>query len=270
MIELKDIQKAHHRISDQVVRTPLALSQTLSRIYGSEISLKLECLQTTGSFKLRGATNAMATLTEKEKACGVVCVSTGNHGRGLAFAAKQNNINAIVCMGSLVPQVKIDGIKALGAEVRIIGNSQEDAQIEADRLVEEHGMTMVSPFDDLNVIAGQGSIGLEILQQNPQTETVIVPMSGGGLLSGVAAAIKLSQPEIRVIGVSMENGCAMYKSIRAGKPVDVDEVPTLADSLGGGIGDDNAYTLPLIQKYVDETILVTEEEIAQAIRHALL
>ncbi len=268
MITIKDIQSAATRIKGQIVQTPLIASKSLSEKAGDNVLLKLECLQTTGSFKLRGATNAVASLSDKNKKCGITCVSTGNHGRGLAYAAKQNGIKAIICMGNLVPQNKIEGIQALGAEVRIVGKSQDEAQVEVDRLVAEEGMTMVPPFDHPDIIAGQGTIALEILEQESDIQTVIVPMSGGGLLGGVACGIKNLNPKVQVIGVSMERGCAMYQSLIAGVPVEVEEISTLADSLGGGIGMDNQYTLKLIQEYVDDTVLVTEEEIGAAIRHA--
>ena len=267
-ISIADIEAAAGLIKDQVQKTPLQYSTSLSKQSGSEIYLKLECLQTTGSFKLRGATNAMMALTDEEKTRGVVCVSTGNHGRGLAYAAKQNGIPAIICMGSLVPQNKIDGIKALGAEVRIVGDSQDEAQVEVDRLVSEEGMTMLPPFDDPNIISGQGTIGLEVLTQIDQLDNIVVPLSGGGLLAGVACAIKSKSPNTKVIGVTMERGCAMHQSLQAGAPVAVEELPTLADSLGGGIGLDNEYTFHMIQQLVDHTVLVSETQIADAIRHA--
>jgi threonine dehydratase len=265
---LDDIIRASKRISGQVYDTPIVHSPTLSEITSSDIYLKLECLQNTGSFKLRGATNAMMNLSDEQRECGVVCVSTGNHGRGLAFAAKQNNIKAIVCMGNLVPENKIKGIQALGAEVRIVGNNQDDAQVEADRLVAEEGMTMVPPFDYPDIIAGQGTIGLEIIDQHKDVDTVVVPLSGGGLCGGVALAVKSLSPSTQMIGVSMERGCAMHQSLEAGKPIFVEELSTLADSLGGGIGLDNEYTFNLVKDNVDQSILVSEENIADAIRHA--
>ncbi len=265
---LEDIESAAKRIDGQIFKTPILPSPSLSEVTDSKIFLKLECLQNTGSFKLRGATNAIMCLSEKEKQRGVVCVSTGNHGRGLAFAAQQNGIKAIICMGNLVPENKIKGIEALGAEVRIVGSSQDEAQLEVDRLVLEQGMTMVPPFDHPDIIAGQGTIGLEILSQLDNINTVVVPLSGGGLCGGVALAIKSINPEIKVIGISMERGAGMVESLRAGKPIFVEELSTIADSLGGGIGLDNAYTFELVKKHVDETIMLTEEEIAAGIRHA--
>lgn len=266
-IELQDIETARRRIADTVHRTRMERSDSLSERTGVPVHLKLEHQQRTGSFKLRGATNAVLNLTDAQRANGVVGVSTGNHGRGLAYAARQNGVRCIICMSELVPQNKIDGIKAQGAEVRIVGRSQDDAQVEVDRLV-EGGMTMIPPFDHPDIIAGQGTLGLELAEDLPDLSTALVQVSGGGLISGVAAALKARNPDIRVVGVSMERGAAMYECQRAGKPILVPELPTLADSLGGGIGLDNAYTFTMTRDLVDEIVLVSEAEIAEAIRHA--
>lgn len=266
-IGLADVEAAGARIAGRVLVTPTKLSPSLSERAGVSVHLKLEHHQITGSFKLRGATNAVLSLTDTERDCGVVGVSTGNHGRGLAYAAKQAGTRCIICMSELVPQNKIDGIKAQGAEVRIIGRSQDDAQVEADRLVAEDGMTMVPPFDHPAIIAGQGTVGLDILDQVPDAESALVPLSGGGLIAGVAAALKAHKPGIRVVGVSMERGAAMYECLEAGKPIMVEELPTLADALGGGIGLDNRLTFPMVRDLVDDIVLVSETEIAEAVRH---
>ena len=267
-VGLADIEKARETIANSVRLTPVAESPVLSEISAVPVYLKLEHQQITGSFKLRGATNAVRNLSDAQRRCGVVGVSTGNHGRGLAYAAREAGVRCIVCMSALVPQNKIDGIKAQGAEVCIVGTSQDDAQIEVDRLVAEEGMTMLPPFDHPHIIAGQGTLGLELLEQVPDLQTVLVQVSGGGLISGVAAAIKARRPGVRVIGVSMQRGAAMYECIKAGKPIQVEELATLADSLGGGIGLDNRYTYTMVRDLVDDFILVSEKEIATAIRHA--
>lgn len=267
-ITIDDIEQARDRISTAVIQTPIVQSSALSELNGVCVSLKLELLQTTGSFKLRGASNAILNLDEEQRKSGVVGVSTGNHGRGLAYAASQAGIRCIICMSSLVPQNKIDGIKSHGADVRIVGKSQDDAQIEVDRLVSEENMTMLPPFDHFDIISGQGTLGLELLEQVPNVEAVVVPVSGGGLISGVAVALKEQNPAIHVIGVSMERGAAMHASLKAKHPVLVKELPTLADSLVGGIGLDNQFTFTMSQDLIDEFILVSEDEIAQAIRHA--
>ena len=182
--------------------------------------------------------------------------------------AKENGVPCIICMSRLVPQNKIDGIKALGADVRIIGASQDDAQVEVDRLVREEGMTMIPPFDHLDIVAGQGTLGLEMFEALPEMVQVLVPVSGGGLISGIASALKALNEKIKIIGVSMERGAAMYASLHAGKPILVRERATLADSLGGGIGLDNQVTFNISKHLIDDFVLVNEAEIAKAIRHA--
>lgn len=267
-IRLIDLYRARQRIRGHVLHTPLVASPSLSNRVGAPVHLKLECRQTTGSFKLRGATNALLALDYAARARGVIGVSTGNHGRALAYAAKRQGVRAVICMSRLVPSNKVEAIRALGAEVHISGASQDEAELEVARLVREEGLTLLPPFDHPDVIAGQGTTGLEILDDLPAVDTVLVPLSGGGLLAGVALAMKSASPDIRVIGVTMERGCAMHASLQAGRPVQVEELETLADSLGGGIGLDNRHTFRMAQTLVDDAILVSEEEIADAIRHA--
>ncbi len=267
-VSLDDIRAASARIAGRVLRTPMVQSVALQEMAGVPAYLKLEHHQTTGSFKLRGATNAILTLTSAERARGVVAASTGNHGRALAHAAKAEGAVATICMSRLVPENKVAEIRRLGAEVRIVGGSQDEAQEEVNRLVAEKGMVMVPPFDDAAVIAGQGTLGLEIMEQQPDTATVLVPLSGGGLAAGVAAAVKSRNPKTRVIGLTMERGAAMKASLDAGHPVKVDEVPSLADSLGGGIGLDNALTFSMCRDLLDDVLLLSEEEIAGGMRHA--
>lgn len=266
-VGLDEIERARSAIAATIRATPMNLSPFLSDMLGVPVHLKLEHTQVTGSFKVRGATNAIASLSDDEMQNGVVGVSTGNHGRGLAYAAKAAGTKCIICMSRLVPQAKIDGIKAHGAEVRIVGHSQDEAQAEVDRLVGEDGMTMIPPFDHRAIIAGQGTVGLELLEQLPDAATVLVPLSGGGLISGMAAAIKATHPKTRIVGVSMERGAAMYQSLKAGKPIFVEELATLADSLGGGVGLNNQLTFAMTRDLVDDVILVSEVEIAAAIRH---
>ena len=266
-ITSSDGHSARARISGLVRTTPVVASQSLSDMTGGNIQLKMEHTQITGSFKLRGATNAVTALSKDQRAKGVVGVSTGNHGRGLAYAARQAGVRCIICMSELVPRNKVDGIKAQGAEVRIVGRSQDDAQVEVDRLVAE-GMVMLPPFDHPDIIAGQSTVGLEIIEQVPDVETVLIPVSGGGLISGVGMVLKSYNPSIRVIGISMERGAAMSESLKAGAPIFVEELATLADSLGGGLGLNNELTFSMTKKYTDDLILVSEVEIAQAIRHA--
>jgi threonine dehydratase len=265
-ISLAHIQAARERIAAHIQPLRITASQTLSSRFDSEIMLAHEYLQTTGAFKLRGAMNAVLQLAPGTT--GVTAVSTGNHGRGLAYAAQQAGVPCIICMSELVPQNKLDGIRALGAETRIIGRSQDEAEVEARRLVSEEGYTMLPPFDHPHIIAGQGTLGLEMLEQVPGVDTVLVQLSGGGLISGIARAIKTQKPDVRIVGVSMQRGAAMAASQQAGKPVEVEELPTLADSLGGGIGLDNQWTFNMVRDYVDEIVLLSEDEIADGIRHA--
>jgi len=262
-----EIYQAKKRISPYVTRTPLVRAHVLSDLCEAEIWCKLETMQSTGAFKLRGATNAILRLNKDQQKRGVVAVSTGNHGRGVAYAAREQGIRAVICLSSLVPENKVEAIKSLGADVRIFGNSQDEAEIEANRLTEEDGLIPISPFDHPDVIAGQGTIGLELLEDFPELNYVVVPLSGGGLIGGIALALKAASTKIHVVGVTMENGPAMVLSLEAGKPVEVEETESLADSLGGGIGLENRYTLSLVQELVDETLLVSEDEIGQAIQY---
>ena len=258
------IHAAHQAIRGVADGTPFVPSPFMSKVCGQEFLLKLENMQPIGAFKLRGAYNAVMALSDD--VAGVTCCSTGNHGRGVAFAAAKKGIRAVICMSSLVPQTKVDGIKALGAEVKICGTSQDDAFAESLRLVAEEGLVEISPFDDPYVIAGQGTIGLEMLEARPDLSTILVPLSGGGLAAGVAVAAKSINPKIKVIGITMDRGAAMHASIAAGHPVEVEEVPSLADSLGGGIGMDNKLSFPLCSEFIDDTVLVTEEEMRDAMQ----
>jgi threonine dehydratase len=267
-IGLAEINAARQRIAGKVERTATAPSPALSKIAGVPVYLKMEHRQVTGSFKLRGASNAIALLSAEERTRGVVAASTGNHGRALAHAAKLEGVRAIICMSKLVPANKVEDIRHLGADVRVVGSSQDDAQDEVDRLVEADGLVMVPPFDNDAVIAGQGTLGLEMMEAVPAARTVLVQLSGGGLASGVAAAVKSVSPSTKVIGISMERGASMKASLDAGQPVPVEELPTLADSLGGGIGLANKHTFSMCQSLLDDVVLLTEDEIAAGVRHA--
>ena len=263
-LTLSDVFAARARIAGIADATPMIPSPYLAARFGAEFYLKLENMQPIGAFKLRGAYNAVASLPHD--VTGVTCCSTGNHGRGVAYAAAQRGIRAVICMSNLVPQAKIDGIRALGAEVRICGTSQDDALRASQELARDQGFVEISPFDDPNVIAGQGTIGLEMVERVPNLATILVPLSGGGLAAGVALAAKSINPNIRVIGISMDRGAAMHSSIQAGHPVEVEEVASLADSLGGGIGLDNVLSYPMCRDLLDDIVLVSEEEIRDALQ----
>jgi threonine dehydratase len=261
--------RARRAIAGTACRTPLVEAPQLGGD-GRTVKLKLETAQPVGSFKLRGAANALAALSDAERARGVVCASTGNHGRALAYAAAKAGAAATVCVSRLVPANKLEALRAAGANVRIVGASQDDAQAEVDRLVTETGAIEIPPFDHADIIAGQATIGLEIIEDDPDIDTVIVPLSGGGLIAGVAMAVKALSPGIRVIGVSPARGAAMQASLAAGRPVAVTEEPTLADSLGGGIGLSNRHTFHMVRDLVDEVVLLSESEIAAAMRALFL
>ena len=263
-LALADVYSARARIAGVTVRTPLVPSPHLSTVSGQDFLLKLEIAQPIGAFKLRGAANAIAALPDD--CTGVTCCSTGNHGRGIAYAARARGLRAVVCMSELVPQAKVDGIRALGAEVCITGKSQDDAQAESTRLCKAEGLAEISPFDDASVIAGQGTIGLELLEDRPDLDMILVPLSGGGLAGGIALAAKAIKPDIRVIGISMERGAAMHASLAAGHPVEIEEVASLADSLGGGVGLTNKLSFALCRDLLDDVILVTEAEIYRAMQ----
>ena len=265
-VTIADVREAAARISGHVIRTPLRLSPYLSEIGGQTVRLKLETMQDTGAFKIRGATNALMKMSETERARGVITMSSGNHGRGLAYASKRLGAPCSVYMSELVPQVKVDAIRNLGAEVVIAGPSQETAEDGVHERIAKDGLVYVHPFDAPDIVAGQGTIGLEILEDMPDVKTVLVPLSGGGLFAGVAMALKSLKPDIRMVGITMENGPAMIDSLKAGKPVPVDEVETLADALGGTIGLENKITFDMTRRYIDDTILLSEEEIADAMR----
>jgi threonine dehydratase len=263
-LSLSDILAARRVIRGVADATPFVPSPFMSDRIGHDFLLKLENMQPIGAFKLRGAYNAVMNLPEGT--AGVTCCSTGNHGRGVAYAAARRGMRAVICMSELVPQAKVDGIRALGAEVAISGRSQDDALAESQRLTEAEGLVEISPFDDPHVIAGQGTIGFEMLAARPDLDTILVPLSGGGLAAGVAVTAKSINPNVKVIGITMERGAAMHASLAAGRPVEVEEVPSLADSLGGGIGMANRLSFPLCRDHLDDTVLVSEEEIYHAMQ----
>lgn len=266
-LDLARVEAAREAIRGVALETPAVPHMALSDLAGRDVRLKLETVQPTGAFKLRGAANAVARLGEAQRHSGVVCASTGNHGRAVAYAARQHGLRAVICLSSLVPENKVAAIEAMGGEVRRVGDSQDEAQIEVDRLVRDEGMSDIPPFDHPDVVAGQGTIGLELLDQISGLSSVVVPLSGGGLIGGIALALKSRRPEIRVIGVSMDRGAAMHESLRAGHPVEVREYPSLADSLGGGIGTRNRWTFDLCRRLVDDTVLLTEAEIYRGMRY---
>jgi len=268
-LSLRDIYKTRKNISVYANRTPLVQSQKLAQIAKANVLLKLENLQVTGSFKLRGAANKILSLTDEQRSRGVITVSSGNHGRAVAYIAKKLGIKATIIISDPVPEYKRKAIRDLGAELIVGGKDADAAMVFADQLQKDRGMSMIHPFDDLEIIAGQGTIGLELLETLPNIDTVIIPLSGGGLFSGIAFTVKSISPKINAIGVTMEEGAAMVESLKAGHIVDIIEKPTIADALAGGLNKDNKYTFKMVQQYVDDTILVSENEIKNAVLYCL-
>jgi threonine dehydratase len=260
---------ARRRLDRRLVRrTPLAPAEELSAAAGFEIHLKLECWQTTGSFKIRGAANKLLGLGEEEKRRGVIAFSTGNHGRAVAWLCRRLGLSAVICLSERVPAWRVEAMRALGAEVVAHGAGQDEAYARALEIQKERGLTLVAPFDDPLVIAGQGTIALEILEDLPETAQVVVPLSGGGLFSGVALAAKTIRPSIKAVGVSMAAAPAMIRSLEAGRPVEIPEADSLADALLGGIGLHNRHTFKLTRRYADQAELVSEDEIAAGMFYA--
>jgi threonine dehydratase len=268
-ISLSEVYLARKRMAGRVYRTPLMPSSALSDRVGGYVYFKLESLQKTGSFKVRGAFNKILSLNREESRRGVITFSTGNHGKAVACAAGETGIQAVVCVSEHVPAYRVEAIASYGAEVVVGGKSQDEAEEQYHRLHKERMLTAIKPFDDLRVIAGHGTIGLEILEDLPQVDSVLIPLSGGGLLAGIALALKTANPSLRVLAVSIERSPVMQESVKAGKAVVVEERDTLADSLLGGIGIDNRYTLPMVSELTDEFIAVSEEEIARGMAFAL-
>jgi threonine dehydratase len=256
-LTLASVFAARRAIGAWVQRTPVIRSDALSAQLLHDILLKLETVQPTGAFKIRGAANALAQRAREMRISGIVCASTGNHGRAVAHAARLLGIQATICLSALVPETKIRAIEALGATVRRVGRSQDEAMAEVARIVAEEGMVEVPPFDDPAIIAGQGTIGLELIED-------VADLDGG-----IALAMKAINPSVRIIGVSMERGAAMHASIASGRPVEVEEMPSLADSLGGGIGADNRWTFALCGRLLDDIVLLSESEIYRGMAHLL-
>ena len=257
--DLGDVFAARKRIQHLVRRTPLVFADELSRLLGTDVYLKLECLQITGSFKARGAANRLLSLSAEERARGVIAFSTGNHGRAVAALSRDLGIPAVICLSTRVPQYRVTAMRALGAEVIAHGQSQDEAYAKALEVQRERGLTMVAPFDDPYVISGQGTIALEIMEDLPEAAQMVIPLSGGGLFAGVAMAAKTVRNAIQTVGVSMDVAPAMIRSLEAGKPVEIPEKDSLADALLGGIGLDNIHTFDMTQRAIVRQVLVSED-----------
>lgn len=262
-VKLSDIQDARQILRDIIIPTPILADARLSREIGASAHLKAECLQKGGSFKVRGAYNKISRLSDEERARGVIAASAGNHAQGVALAASLHQTKATIVLPEFAPLTKVTATKNFGAEVILYGATFDEAFAHSKELEERHGYTYVHAFDDEQIIAGQGTIGLEIVEDLPEVSVIVVPIGGGGIISGVAIAAKSLAPEVRVIGVQAANVAPVNQSLRAGQPVAVESGQTIADGIA--VKRPGAITLPIIREYVDEVVEVSEEEIARAI-----
>jgi len=267
MLELADVLDARERVAETARRTPLDYSHTFSEMTGAEVHLKLETFQRTGSFKIRGATNRIRTLSDDERAAGVVTASAGNHAQGVALAATKSGVDARIVMPENAPISKVKATRDYGATVLLHGDDYNDAQAKAHEIEAEEGRTYVHAFDDEMVMAGQGTIGLEIVEDLPEVDTVAVPIGGGGLIAGIATAVKAQQPDARIVGVQAEGASSAAESLRKGEVHTLDSVDTIADGIATrGVGE---KTFEVIRERVDEVVTVSDSEIAVALTYLL-
>ena len=263
MLTLDKFEEASEKVKEVTTETKLVYSDYFSQQTGNKVYLKPENMQFTGAYKVRGAYYKISTLTEEERAKGLITASAGNHAQGVAYAAKCYGCKAVIVMPTTTPLIKVNRTKSYGAEVVLYGDVYDEACAKAYELAEKEGYTFIHPFDDEDVIAGQGTIGLELLEQLPEVEAVIIPIGGGGLISGVAYAIKNLNPNIRVYGVQAKGAPSMLNSIEHGKIERLEGVRTIAD--GNAVKEPGIHTFDLCQQYVDEIVSVTDDEISTAI-----
>ena len=262
-ITLELIRDAYESLQGQVKHTPLNRSRTLSEMAGCDLYLKLENLQATGSFKIRGAFNKIRLLSDSERQRGVICASAGNHAQGVAFSAAMIGAESTVIMPAFAPPSKIQATRSYGAQVMLEGETYDDAYAAAVALSEKDGLTFVHAFDDPLIISGQGTLGLEILEDLPDPDVVIVPVGGGGLISGIGAALKHLKPDVEVVGVEADGADSMLLSLKAGKIIPVTSISTIADGIA--VKTPGKVTFPLVRKYVDRMVTVNDEETAHAL-----
>jgi threonine dehydratase len=260
-LTLDDFKTVRQRIAPHIKHTPLLTSRQLSEATGFDVRLKAECFQRVGSYKIRGPLNKFALMSDEDKKRGVVCSSAGNHAQGVALAAKIHGIRAVVCMATNATPAKIAATKGYGAEVVLHGSIWDEANEKAKELVRSEGLTYVHPFDDEQLIAGQGTLGLEIVQDWPEVDAVVVPIGGGGLISGVSMAVKSHNPKARVIGVESSDGPAMKKSLESGKLETID-CKTIIDGLR--VRRAGEINFSVVQRYVDEIVALPDREIFEA------
>lgn len=262
-VKLSDIQEARRILNGIIIPTPVLADDRLSREIGANAHLKAECLQKSGSFKIRGAYNKISRLSDEEKSRGVIAASAGNHAQGVALAATLNGIKSTIVLPEIAPLTKITATKNFGGTVVLHGSTFDEAVAYSRELQAEHGYTYVHAFDDELVIAGQGTIGLEIIESLPEISTVVVPIGGGGLISGIATGIKTLKPDVRIIGVQAENVAWVNPSLKAGHAIIAEPGQTIADGIA--VKSPGAITFPIIRELVDDVVEVSEEEIARAI-----
>ncbi|MFC6615389.1 threonine ammonia-lyase [Halopenitus salinus] len=263
MVSLSDVEAARGRIESVVRRTPLERSRTFSEMTGADVHLKLENFQRTGAFKIRGAMNRIATLTPEEREAGVVTASAGNHAQGVALAATRAGVDSTIVMPKHAPVSKVKATRGYGGRVVLEGIDYEEAQAHAHEIERNEGRTYVHAFDDEAVMAGQGTIGLEIVEDRPDVETVVVPIGGGGLIAGIATAIKTQLEDVRVVGVQAEGADSAARSLELGRVETIDSVDTIADGIATrSIGE---RTFEVIEERVDEVVTVSDREIAHAL-----
>ena len=258
-------RSAAGRIAGIVRETPLEKDSELSKSTGADVYLKLENLQHTGSFKLRGATNRLMTLSAAQRSSGVVTASSGNHGAALAYAMRELDANGVIFVPERTSAAKVDAIRSYGSEVHFFGSDGLDTELHARKFAGENGMFYVSPYNDAEIIAGQGSCGVEIMRQLPDVAAVFIAVGGGGLVGGVGSVLKGGNPDIRIFGCQPEASAVMAKSVAAGYILDMPSDPTLSDGTAGGVESDS-ITFELCREIVDEFVLVSEEQIAAAMR----
>jgi threonine dehydratase len=263
MITFVDVEDARERIKEQIYLSPLPYSETISRMTGHRVFFKLENLQMTGSFKERGALNRLLMLSAEESKHGVIAASAGNHGMALAFHSHRLNIAATIVMPVFAPLIKVSRVRQYGAQSVLHGNDYDTALAEAQRLSQERGLTFVSAFDDPWIVAGQGTIGLEMYEQNPDLDAVVVPVGGGGLIAGIGLVLKTLKPKIKIIGVQSEALPSMKAALADGAPVSVPPATTIADGIA--VRRVGATPLALVREFVDEIVTVSEGEIANAV-----
>ena len=262
MAKLEAFIKAKEKLSKVLLKTSLIHSPIFSKEAGNEVYIKPENLQKTGSFKIRGAYNKITNLSDEEKKKGVIASSAGNHAQGVAYGAKESGIKAVIVMPKSTPLIKVESTKQYGAEVVLHGDVYDDAFKKAKELEEKEGYIFVHPFDDEDVIHGQGTIALEILEELPETDIILVPIGGGGLISGIACAAKILKPEIKIIGVEPDGAASAYEAIKEDKVVELKEANTIAD--GTAVKKIGNTTFEYIKKYVDEIITVSDYELMES------